>query len=55
MQKCAQGPGSVQEWEHNIERGTISQLLPPLPGQNGKAKRQRTLEEMAAADPMVDL
>lgn len=45
----------VQEWEQNIERGTISQLLPPLPGQNGKAKRQRTLEELAAADTMVDL
>jgi len=45
----------VQEWEHNIERGTMSQLLPPLPGQNGKAKRQRTLEELAAADIMADL
>ena len=38
-----------------MRRGTISQLLPPLPGQNGKAKRQRTLEEMAATDAMVDL
>lgn len=54
---CGDALLTVQEWEHHMERGTISQLQPPLPGQQGqgKGKRQRTLEELAAADQMVDL
>ena len=40
-----------------MAHGTISQLMPPLAGQPGShgAKRQRTFEELAAADTMVDL
>ena len=48
---------ALQEWEHHMAHGTISQLMPPLAGQPGShgAKRQRTFEELAAADTMVDL
>ena len=48
---------AVQEWEHHMAHGTISQLMPPLAGYPGShgTKRQRTFEELAAADTMVDL
>lgn len=49
--------GPLQEWEMHIERGTISQLKAPDGGQQqpGRKKGAKTLEELAAADDMVDL
>ena len=48
---------ALQEWEHHMAHGTISQLMPPMAGHPGShgTKRQRTFEELAAADTMVDL
>ena len=44
----------MQEWEAHIERGTLSQLK-PLSGRPGANKAKKTLEQLAAADDMVDL
>ncbi len=49
-------PGMAQEWEMHIERGTLARLKPPGGGtaaQNGSTGK--SLEELAAADDMVDL
>lgn len=44
----------MQEWELHIERGTMSQLK-PLTGRSEAGKAKKTLEQLAAADDMVDL
>ena len=57
LKKACSLHNALQEWEHHMAHGTISQLMPPLAGHPGShgTKRQRTFEELAAADTMVDL
>lgn len=47
----------MQDWELHIQQGTISQLKAPgrQASQSCSGKAKRTLEELAAADDMVDL
>lgn len=54
-QKVLKGISAVQEWEMHMERGTVSQLKAPGGAQQPGKKAVKTLEELAAADDMVDL
>lgn len=47
----------MQDWELHMQQGTISQLKAPgrQAAQTSGGKAKKTLEELAAADDMVDL